>query len=84
MIQTLGKEKELEKFNKDHFDYIVIDEFHHVGAPSYRRLVEYLDPNYFLGLTATPNRTDNIDVLSRLCQYLMLTCIYKVLPYILK
>ena len=64
MIQTLGKEKELEKFNKDHFDYIVIDEFHHVGAPSYRRLVEYFDPNFFLGLTATPNRTDNIDVLS--------------------
>ena len=64
MIQTLGKEKELEKFSKDHFDYIVIDEFHHVGAPSYRRLVEYFNPDFFLGLTATPNRTDNIDVLS--------------------
>ena len=64
MIQTIGKEKELLKFSPDHFDYIVIDEFHHVGAPSYRRLVEYFNPDFFLGLTATPNRSDNIDILS--------------------
>ena len=51
------------KFDKNHFDYIVVDEFHHVGAKSYKKLVEYFDPKFFLGLTATPNRTDNIDIL---------------------
>ena len=64
MIQSIGKEKDLSQFSPDHFDYIVIDEFHHVGAPSYRRLVEYFKPNFFLGLTATPNRSDNVDILS--------------------
>ncbi len=63
MIQTLGKKKELEKFDKHHFNYIIVDEFHHVGAASYRKLVNYFEPDFFLGLTATPNRTDNIDVL---------------------
>ena len=62
-IQTLGKKSQLEKFDKNHFDYIVVDEFHHVGAKSYKKLVEYFDPKFFLGLTATPNRTDNIDIL---------------------
>ena len=63
MIQTLGKKKELEKFDRNHFNYIIVDEFHHVGAASYRKLVNYFEPDFFLGLTATPNRTDNIDVL---------------------
>ena len=62
-IQTIGKSSELEKFRKDNFDYIIIDEFHHVGAKSYKRLVEYFKPKFFLGLTATPNRTDNIDIM---------------------
>jgi len=62
-IQTLGKKSQLEKFKKNEFDYIIIDEFHHVGAKSYKNLVEYFEPKFFLGLTATPNRTDNIDIL---------------------
>tara|TARA_B100001964_G_scaffold245061_1_gene329603 strand:- start:370 stop:3258 length:2889 start_codon:yes stop_codon:yes gene_type:complete len=62
-IQTLGRKNQLEKFDKKHFDYIIVDEFHHVGARSYKKLVEYFDPTFFLGLTATPNRTDNIDIL---------------------
>jgi superfamily II DNA or RNA helicase len=62
-IQTIGKSSELEKFKKNNFDYIIIDEFHHVGARSYKRLVEYFEPKFFLGLTATPNRTDNIDIM---------------------
>ena len=62
-IQTLGKKNHLEKFKKDNFDYIIVDEFHHVGAKSYKALVEYFKPKFFLGLTATPNRTDNIDIM---------------------
>ena len=63
MIQTLGKKDHLSNFEKDHFDYIVVDEFHHVGARGYRGLVEYFEPKFFLGLTATPSRNDNIDIL---------------------
>ncbi len=62
-IMTIGKKSELEKFNRDEFDYIVVDEFHHAGAKSYRNLLDYFQPKFFLGLTATPNRSDNIDVL---------------------
>ncbi|MDA9724326.1 DUF3427 domain-containing protein [Gammaproteobacteria bacterium] len=62
-IMTIGKKNELKKFKKDEFDYIVVDEFHHAGAKSYRNLLEYFSPRFFLGLTATPNRSDNIDVL---------------------
>ena len=62
-IQTLGKKKQLERFKKDNFDYIIVDEFHHVGAKSYNGLVDYFKPKFFLGLTATPNRTDNIDIM---------------------
>ena len=72
-IQTIGKKKELEKFKPSNFDYIIIDEFHHVGAKSYKSLVNYFKPKFFLGLTATPNRTDNIDIL----QYCGNNLIYK-------
>jgi superfamily II DNA or RNA helicase/HKD family nuclease len=46
----------------DRFDIVVIDEFHHAQAPSYRRLLEYVRPVELLGLTATPERGDGIDV----------------------
>ena len=62
-VQTLGKPDNLVQFDPTHFDYIVIDEFHHVGAKSYKNLVDYFKPKFFLGLTATPNRSDNIDIL---------------------
>jgi len=72
-IMTIGKKSELEKFDKKEFDYIVVDEFHHAGAKSYRNLLEYFDPKFFLGLTATPNRSDNVDVL----QFLNNNLIYR-------
>ena len=62
-IQTLGKVENLSEFDPTHFDYIVVDEFHHVGAKSYKNLVDYFKPKFFLGLTATPNRSDNVDIL---------------------
>jgi superfamily II DNA or RNA helicase/HKD family nuclease len=45
-----------------HFDVVVIDEFHHAEAPTYRRLLDYLRPQELLGLTATPERGDGKDV----------------------
>jgi len=47
----------------DYFDYVVVDEFHHAAAPSYERLLTTIRPKVLLGLTATPERADGIDVL---------------------
>ena len=48
----------------DHFDIVIIDEFHHAAAPSYQTLLTHLQPHELLGLTATPERSDGLDVLS--------------------
>jgi superfamily II DNA or RNA helicase len=51
-----------DKIKTDDFDVVVIDEFHHAEAPTYRRLIDHLQPLELLGLTATPERGDGIDV----------------------
>lgn len=61
-IQTLTKEDNLAQFSRDHFDYIVIDETHRSGADSYKRVLEYFEPKFLLGMTATPERTDGLDI----------------------
>ena len=58
MIQTLEKEKNLNNFSSDFFDYIVIDEAHRVGAKSYQKIIKHFNPKFMLGMTATPDRTD--------------------------
>lgn len=63
-IQTVGKRHHLRRFAPDHFDYIVVDEFHHAASDSYRRLLDHFQPRFLLGLTATPERTDQADILS--------------------
>ena len=62
-VQTLRKEKYLNKyFNPDTFEYLVVDEFHHAAADSYLNVLEYFEPEFLLGLTATPYRMDNRDI----------------------
>lgn len=61
-IQTISKASHLDDFSKDHFDYIIIDETHRSGADSYLRLIEHFEPKFFLGMTATPERTDGNDI----------------------
>lgn len=63
-VQTLGRATHLERFAPQHFDYIVVDEFHHAAAPTYHRLLKHFSPAFLLGLTATPDRTDQSDILS--------------------
>ncbi len=63
-VQTLSRAAHLERFAPQHFDYIVIDEFHHAAAATYRRVINYFAPRFMLGLTATPDRTDQSDILS--------------------
>lgn len=66
-VQTLARLPHLSRFQPDHFDYIVVDEFHHASAPTYRRIIDYFCPKFLLGLTATPDRPDGADLLT-LCQ----------------
>ena len=61
-IQTISKPDIMERFEREHFDYIVIDEVHKAGASSYQRMIEYFQPAFLLGMTATPERTDGFDI----------------------
>ncbi len=61
-IQTISRINHLGNFPKDHFDYIIIDETHRSGADSYLRLLDHFEPKFLLGMTATPERTDGIDI----------------------
>ncbi|MEI5993032.1 DEAD/DEAH box helicase [Candidatus Enterococcus mansonii] len=61
-IQTLSKDETLPKFAKDTFDYILIDEVHHAGAKTYQKVIDYFEPDFLLGMTATPERTDGYNI----------------------
>ncbi|WP_191565938.1 DEAD/DEAH box helicase family protein [Metabacillus idriensis] len=61
-IQTLSRKKHLEMFEANEFDLIIVDEFHHAAAASYRKVIDYFKPSFLLGITATPDRNDNRDV----------------------
>lgn len=63
-VQTLSRKARLEAFATDHFDLIIIDEFHHAAASSYRRILNYFKPRFMIGLTATPDRSDKVDILA--------------------
>ncbi|MDN5054843.1 DEAD/DEAH box helicase [Aliarcobacter butzleri] len=55
-IQTMSSN--FLEFSQDSFDYIIIDEAHHVASPSYKKILDYFKPKFLLGLTATSNRMD--------------------------
>lgn len=57
-VQTLSKPNVFNQIDKNHFDYIIIDEVHRAGAESYQRVIDYFTPDFLLGMTATPERTD--------------------------
>lgn len=61
-VQTLSRPEWLSKFDPRDFDYIVIDEAHRAAAPSYQRILNYFEPKFLLGMTATPERTDGLNV----------------------
>jgi superfamily II DNA or RNA helicase/HKD family nuclease len=60
-VQSLSAQR-LATIESNHFDVVVIDEFHHAEAASYRRLLDHVRPIELLGLTATPERGDGVDV----------------------
>ena len=58
-IQTLSKDEILKKYDRRAFDAIVIDEAHHSSANSYKKVMDYFEPNLWLGMTATPDKRDD-------------------------
>jgi superfamily II DNA or RNA helicase/HKD family nuclease len=62
-VQSLNA-AELEDLAPDHFDVVIVDEFHHAAAPSYRKLLDHIQPQQLLGLTATPERSDGLTILT--------------------
>jgi superfamily II DNA or RNA helicase/HKD family nuclease/diadenosine tetraphosphate (Ap4A) HIT family hydrolase len=71
-VQTLSRH--LGLFAPDAFDYVVVDEFHHAAADSYRKVIDHFAPEFLLGLTATPERTDGADLLSLCADNLVFEC----------
>ena len=61
-IQTISRDHDLKNFDPNHFDYIIIDETHRAGADSYQNLLDYFKPKFLLGMSATPERTDDFDI----------------------
>lgn len=61
-IQSLSRPEILEALDPAAFEYVLIDEVHRAGAASYRRVIDHLKPAFLLGMTATPERTDEFNV----------------------
>jgi len=66
-VQTLNSNLESLSLTQTYYDFIVIDEVHHIAANSYRPILEKFSPNILLGLTATPERMDGEDILEDFC-----------------
>ena len=58
----IGKDEILSQFDKNHFDYVIIDEAHRSAASTYQRILNYFNPKFLLGMTATPERTDDFNI----------------------
>lgn len=69
-VATLGRSEYLTEkyFAPDYFTYVVIDEFHHAVTEQYQRIVNYFQPQFMLGLTATPERMDGKSIYE-ICDY---------------
>lgn len=62
-IQTISKDTTLNSFSKDAFDVVIFDEAHRTGGATYQKVMQYFKPKYlYLGMTATPERSDNFNV----------------------
>lgn len=61
-IYTLSMQKHRSMFEPNAFDLVVVDEFHHAAAKTYIKVMEYFQPQFLLGITATPDRLDGKDI----------------------
>lgn len=73
-VPTLGRSdsERILKYPKDYFKTIIVDEAHHAAAQTYQRILEYFTPDFLLGVTATPQRSDSVrlvDVFDEIVYY---------------
>lgn len=61
-MNMMAREEVRNRFQKDEFQVIVIDEAHRIGSMSYQNIMNYYEPQFWLGMTASPERTDGFDV----------------------
>ena len=59
---TLNNQLSDLQIPEDYYDFIIIDEVHHIAASTYRKIIDYFKPKVLLGLTATPERMDGVDI----------------------
>lgn len=67
-VQSLNNQIGQLKLSPEYYDFIIIDEVHHISASSYRPIINYFTPQILLGLTATPERMDGEDILEDFCK----------------
>ena len=61
-MQTMAKDDVMKQYDKEEFSIIILDECHRSGAPSYQKIVNYFNPTLLLGMSASPERTDDFNV----------------------
>ena len=61
-MSMMAKTETLERYKVDEFDWICIDEVHRAGSESYQIIMNYFQPDFWLGMTASPERTDGFDI----------------------
>lgn len=61
-VQTIYNRLSDINLSTDYYDYIIIDECHHLKASTYKSIIKYFKPKVLLGLTATPERMDGGDI----------------------
>lgn len=69
-VQTLNNRLGNFRLSANYFDFIIVDEVHHISADSYRPILHRFTPKILLGLTATPERMDGADILSDFCDHI--------------
>lgn len=63
-MQMMSKDESLLHFEPDHFQTIIVDETHRIGSASYQKILKYFHPDFWLGMSATPERSDGYGVRS--------------------
>ena len=61
-VQMMSKKEVMGKFSEDYFSVIILDECHRAGADSYQKIINYFKPKLLLGMSASPERTDDFNI----------------------
>lgn len=68
-VQTLSRK--VDKFSREHFSLIIVDECHHAASESYIRILDHFKSARVIGLTATDGRADGQKLPFEKCSYRM-------------